>query len=100
MTVFSLICFCYEVLARNWAWKGIATQSSTRDHNDPQRAIDENEDDNMKRHSCSLTNRQNKPWWRVSFVDIIDVYEVGIQTSGNGKSLTDEVFSHGGKSLS
>ena len=93
-TVFSLMSVCCEVLARNRATKGIASQSSTRQHNYPQRAIDGNDDDNNKHDSCTLTYRQYKPWWKVSFEDTIHVYEVGILNSGNGKSLNDVVFPH------
>ena len=77
-TVFSLMRFCYLVLSRNLAMKGIASESSTRKGHKSQWANDGNDDAKDNQHSCSQTLRQKKPWWRVTFDDTIHVYEVEI----------------------
>ena len=89
--VFSLMNFCYVVLARNMSTKGIVSQSSTKNDRKPQWAIDESI---YGYYSCSKTLREYRPWWKVHFRDTIHVYEVGIVNPASSKLLNDVVFPH------
>ncbi|XP_017316995.1 fucolectin isoform X1 [Ictalurus punctatus] len=58
----------------NVALGGIATQSSVYDNYYPAYfAIDGNRDSNAYHHSCTNTNFDYNPWWRV---DLLAVYEI------------------------
>ena len=73
---------------------GIATASSSDKNTKPQWAIDGNMDNSLSHHSCSLTKRENDPFWKVTVKETIHVYEVAVETSVNccGKSENEVLF--------
>ena len=60
----------------NHAFVGVATQSSTYEDNTPDLAIDGNINNYMSSQSCSNTNDDYEPWWKVTFKYEIRVTEV------------------------
>ncbi|KAI5087934.1 hypothetical protein C0J45_22423, partial [Silurus meridionalis] len=58
----------------NLALGGIAAQSSMFNKFYPRLAIDGNTISNMSAGSCTHTNKENNPWWRV---DLLAVYGIG-----------------------
>uniref|UniRef100_A0A668U7M9 Fucolectin tachylectin-4 pentraxin-1 domain-containing protein n=1 Tax=Oreochromis aureus TaxID=47969 RepID=A0A668U7M9_OREAU len=62
-------------LLYNLALKKTAVQSSTSGPlGTAGRAVDGNRDASYQRGSCTLTNGQSNPWWRV---DLVNVYTIG-----------------------
>ena len=53
-------------------------QSSTGFGGVPQRAVDGNKNSNWNGKSCTHTNKQAKPWWRVDLQSIQQVAKVGL----------------------
>ncbi|OCT75132.1 fucolectin-1 isoform X2 [Xenopus laevis] len=51
--------------ARNIAINGQATQKSTHNPDTPDKAIDGNRDSNYSKMSCSCTNEEDWPWWKL-----------------------------------
>ena len=53
-------------------------QSSTGFGGVPQRAVDGNKNANWNGRSCTHTNKQNRPWWRVDLGSIQKVMKVRV----------------------
>uniref|UniRef100_A0A671QTR1 Fucolectin tachylectin-4 pentraxin-1 domain-containing protein n=1 Tax=Sinocyclocheilus anshuiensis TaxID=1608454 RepID=A0A671QTR1_9TELE len=73
-----------EVFAGNLALGGKAVQSSrysalTAAHN----AIDGNRESNYARGSCSITNADRDPWWRVDLGDVYRITRVSVTNRGD-----------------
>nr|XP_046176438.1 fucolectin-4-like [Oncorhynchus gorbuscha] len=60
--------------------KGVATQSSLYGHGQANNAIDGNRDSNSHKISCTPTEQETNPWWRV---DLLDLYRVTAVTITN-----------------
>ena len=65
-----------EVVGKNLAREGIATQSTTSRGYSASFAIDGNADSNFDHSSCSKTNLVTRPWWMVTFKNLVLVQEV------------------------
>ena len=74
---------------KNFAFDGVATQSSTHGFYTPKMAIDGNIDNNVHSSTCSQTLEEFYPWWKVTFKYDILVSEVVIVNRGDccGKSM-------------
>ncbi|KAM9353853.1 uncharacterized protein ABDE67_006246 isoform 2-T3 [Symphorus nematophorus] len=59
---------------------GKATQSSLYGQAVPERAIDGNRDSNWHQGSCSTTQKDNNPWWRL---DLLKTYKINTVTITN-----------------
>jgi len=59
-------------------------------------AINGNTDDQYTKHSCSYTNKENEPWWKVTFKYDILVSEVLIvnRDDNHGTFLFNVKFPH------
>ena len=62
----------------NFALKGFATASSSLSRGDPKNAIDGNPAASFSQGSCTLTDREYEPWWRLYFGQVISGSEVVI----------------------
>uniref|UniRef100_A0A8C9ZK72 Fucolectin tachylectin-4 pentraxin-1 domain-containing protein n=1 Tax=Sander lucioperca TaxID=283035 RepID=A0A8C9ZK72_SANLU len=69
----SNILTAYSIIARG----GNVIQSSLYEKVVPERAIDENCANNLGEGSCSVTNNDFKPWWRL---DLLKTYQINIIT--------------------
>ncbi|XP_058240530.1 uncharacterized protein LOC131349131 [Hemibagrus wyckioides] len=68
----------------NVAPRGIATQSSLMFNNFyASFAIDGNRASNMGSYSCTHTNIQNNPWWRVDLLAVYDITKVIVTNRGD-----------------
>ena len=71
---------CFKDVGKNLSPGGTATQSSSinnrRYTGTAELAIDENTDDNFNKFSCSRTDEEKEPWWKVTFKYDIIVSEV------------------------
>ncbi|XP_047672309.1 fucolectin-like [Tachysurus fulvidraco] len=67
----------------NLALKGIATQSSTYYINNASHAIDGNKTSNLTSHSCTHTNLDYNPWWRVDLLAVYDINKVIVTNRGD-----------------
>uniref|UniRef100_A0A4W5RCW1 Fucolectin tachylectin-4 pentraxin-1 domain-containing protein n=1 Tax=Hucho hucho TaxID=62062 RepID=A0A4W5RCW1_9TELE len=64
----------------NVALKGVANQSSISSDGKAHKAIDGNRESNFFKVSCTHTEWETNPWWRV---DLLDVYRVTAVTITN-----------------
>ena len=71
-------CVCYAVVARNLAITGTATASSNAQNTKAQWAIDGISYAYLDDHSCSLTDTEDEPFWKVTFNETILVHVVSI----------------------
>ncbi|KAI0208186.1 hypothetical protein LSAT2_007133 [Lamellibrachia satsuma] len=67
-----------KVAGKNLAREGIATQSTTFGGYSASFAIDGNADSNFDHRSCSKTNGETRPWWMVTFKNLVLVQDVVI----------------------
>ncbi|ROI15876.1 Fucolectin-4 [Anabarilius grahami] len=73
-----------EVFARNLAFGGTAVQSSTYDHlTAAQNAVDGNRNSDYHSGSCSHTNADWDPWWRVDLLNVYKISRVVITNRGD-----------------
>uniref|UniRef100_UPI003AACDDDB fucolectin-4-like n=1 Tax=Centroberyx gerrardi TaxID=166262 RepID=UPI003AACDDDB len=73
---------------RNVAWHGRATQSDLINnqwapYGDASNAIDGNREPNFEAGSCSCTDQQTDPWWRVDLLDTYVVTSITITNRGD-----------------
>lgn len=78
--------FCPEP---NIAGGGKVTQSSQEGTASPDKAIDGNHDSNVNHGSCSITLKEDSPWWRLDLLIPykINTVTVTIRADGNYKSI-------------
>ena len=62
----------------NFALKGFATASSSLPRGDPNNAIDGSLAASFSQGSCTLTDKEYEPWWRVYFQKKILASEIVI----------------------
>ena len=55
-----------------------ADQSSSPPLGGAMRAVDGNTSATWWHHTCSYTDREQNPWWRVDLVRLYDVWHVGV----------------------
>ncbi|XP_053534094.1 fucolectin-like [Ictalurus punctatus] len=67
----------------NVALGGIATQSSVYSYYPAYFAIDGNRESNAYLHSCTHTNYDYKPWWRVDLLAVYDISNVIVTNRGD-----------------
>ncbi|XP_046698552.1 uncharacterized protein LOC124381179 [Silurus meridionalis] len=73
-----------EIKTFNVALGGIAAQSSTLlNFYNPHMANDGNRQSNFYQRSCSTTNEENNPWWRVDLLAVYDISNVLITNRGD-----------------
>ena len=73
-----IISLILSALAKNWALRGTASQSSTLWDYVAAKALDGNADGAFIHDSCTHTSYQWGAWWKVIFDELIDVKEVVI----------------------
>ncbi|ROL52946.1 Fucolectin-7 [Anabarilius grahami] len=74
-----------EVFTGNLALGATAVQSSTYDQfTAAQNAVDDNKDSIYSLGSCSVTNADMDPWWRVDLLDVYRITRVSITNRGDG----------------
>ncbi|XP_038552470.1 uncharacterized protein LOC119886057 isoform X3 [Micropterus salmoides] len=71
----------------NIAKGGKATQSSLYENDVPERAIDGNRASNRQEKSCSVTGRDQNPWWSL---DLLKTYNINTVTITNRKDCCPE----------
>uniref|UniRef100_A0A673GW51 Fucolectin tachylectin-4 pentraxin-1 domain-containing protein n=1 Tax=Sinocyclocheilus rhinocerous TaxID=307959 RepID=A0A673GW51_9TELE len=82
--IFLLIIVYYFMLKGNLALGGKAVQSSTySDLGAAQNAVDGNRQSSYALGSCSVTNGDMNPWWRVDLLDVYRVTRVSITNRGD-----------------
>ena len=96
---FTQLCVCFTDVGKNLAPGGTATQSSEINNavyaSTAELAIQGNADDHFERNSCSHTDKQYEPWWKVTFKYDIIVSEVLIvNRDTSGKVLVNVLFSN------
>uniref|UniRef100_A0A8D0D3Q0 Fucolectin tachylectin-4 pentraxin-1 domain-containing protein n=1 Tax=Sander lucioperca TaxID=283035 RepID=A0A8D0D3Q0_SANLU len=69
-----------QALDTNIARRGNVIQSSLYGNDVPERAIDGNRASNYGQGSCSVTNNDLKPWWRL---DLLKTYQINTVTITN-----------------
>ncbi|XP_048057043.1 uncharacterized protein LOC125274682 [Megalobrama amblycephala] len=70
--------------SRNLALGAKAVQSSTYDHlTVPQNAVDGNRNSDYHHGSCSHTNGDKDPWWRVDLLNVYKITRVSITNRGD-----------------
>ncbi|XP_064196304.1 uncharacterized protein LOC135257470 isoform X2 [Anguilla rostrata] len=79
-------CEHHEHTLENVALKGKAVQSSTYGSAYARRAIDGNRDGDYYHGSCSHTEGETNPWWRVDLLGVHRVSSVIISNRGDGFS--------------
>jgi len=79
-------------MGTNHASVGVATQSSTYENNTAELAIDGNINNDLSKHSCTHTNDDYEPWWKVTFKYEIRVSEVIIVNRLDYRKLLYELF--------
>ena len=68
----------FNLTLGNWALR-MGTKQSTTDHGgNSERAVDGNRDPKWEHSSCTHTNKQDYPWWRVDLERYITVHAVRI----------------------
>ncbi|XP_067217492.1 pentraxin fusion protein-like [Chanodichthys erythropterus] len=72
-----------EVFAGNLAIGARAVQSSTAAQEVAEHAVDGNRNPLASAGSCSHTNRDSNPWWRVDLLDVYRVTRVSITNRGD-----------------
>ena len=70
--------FIYAHFLGNMALRRTTSQSSTYDGYGASRAVDGNTNTIMSHGSCSCTDHENKPWWRVTLSNDNNVRKVKI----------------------
>nr|XP_029527543.1 pentraxin fusion protein-like [Oncorhynchus nerka] len=73
----------YGTPAVNVALKGVASQSSLNGYGNAQNAIDGNRESDYHKRSCTHTEQETKPWWRVDLLDVTRVTAVSITNRGD-----------------
>ncbi|XP_050970356.1 uncharacterized protein LOC127167962 [Labeo rohita] len=73
----------YTCGPRNIAFGGKAAQSTTYPEGAAQNAIDGKRQSILARRSCSVTNGDKDPWWRVDLLDVYRVTRVIITNRGD-----------------
>ncbi|XP_051728532.1 fucolectin-5 isoform X8 [Ctenopharyngodon idella] len=68
---------------RNLALGATAVQSSTYPQSGAQNAIDGNKNSNFNLGSCSHTNGDRDPWWRVDLLEVYKITRVSITNRGD-----------------
>ncbi|XP_034722177.1 uncharacterized protein LOC117941196 isoform X2 [Etheostoma cragini] len=71
----------------NIARGGKVTQSSLYEKEVPERAIDGNRASNLGQRSCSVTNNDLKPWWRL---DLLKTHQINTVTITNREDCCPE----------
>uniref|UniRef100_A0A8C7DQD7 Fucolectin tachylectin-4 pentraxin-1 domain-containing protein n=1 Tax=Oncorhynchus kisutch TaxID=8019 RepID=A0A8C7DQD7_ONCKI len=74
----------YGTPAVNVALKGVASQSSLNGYGNAHNAIDGNRESNYDKRSCTHTEQETNPWWRVDLLDVTRVTAVSITNRGDG----------------
>uniref|UniRef100_A0A4W5LMG2 Fucolectin tachylectin-4 pentraxin-1 domain-containing protein n=1 Tax=Hucho hucho TaxID=62062 RepID=A0A4W5LMG2_9TELE len=77
----------FKITYINVALKGVATQSSLYGDGQAHNAIDGNRESNYHKRSCTHTEQDTNPWWRV---DLLDVYRVTAVTITNRGDVVPE----------
>ncbi|KAK7138550.1 hypothetical protein R3I93_015859 [Phoxinus phoxinus] len=77
----------YTCVPRNLALGATAVQSSTAGGAGAERAVDGNRDSDATHGSCSHTNADRDPWWRVDLGKAYGVTRVSITNRGDGSTL-------------
>ena len=79
---------------KNFALDGVATQSSTYELEHPKTAIDGNVNSDITSNSCTHTQREFYPWWKVTLKRGVLISEVVIVNRGDccGKCLVHVIF--------
>ncbi|XP_067242002.1 uncharacterized protein [Chanodichthys erythropterus] len=72
-----------EVKAGNLAFGARAVQSSTYQNAVAGNAVDGNKNSDFNRGSCSATNGEKDPWWRVDLLDVYRISRVSITNRGD-----------------
>uniref|UniRef100_A0A674A414 Fucolectin tachylectin-4 pentraxin-1 domain-containing protein n=1 Tax=Salmo trutta TaxID=8032 RepID=A0A674A414_SALTR len=73
----------YGTTAVNVALKGVANQSSLHGDGQAHNAIDGNRESNYYKRSCTHTEWETNPWWRVDLLDVYRVTAVNITNRGD-----------------
>ncbi|XP_036845097.1 uncharacterized protein LOC110532923 isoform X2 [Oncorhynchus mykiss] len=73
----------YGTPAVNVALKGVASQSSLNGYGNAHNAIDGNRDSDYYKRSCTHTEQETNPWWRVDLLDVTRVTAVTITNRGD-----------------
>ncbi|XP_077096484.1 uncharacterized protein LOC143747549 isoform X8 [Siphateles boraxobius] len=73
----------HALVPRNLAVGATAVQSSTYGGGEAQRAVDGNRDSDWGHGSCSHTNGDRDPWWRVDLLEVYKVTRVSITNRGD-----------------
>ncbi|XP_048057787.1 uncharacterized protein LOC125275134 [Megalobrama amblycephala] len=68
---------------RNLALGATAVQSTTYPQSGPQNAVDGNRNSIFSRLSCSATNADRNPWWRVDLLEVYKITRVSITNRGD-----------------
>ncbi|XP_048057798.1 uncharacterized protein LOC125275143 isoform X2 [Megalobrama amblycephala] len=68
---------------RNLALGATAVQSSTYPQSGAQNAVDGNRNPIFSRQSCSATNGDRNPWWRVDLLNVYKITRVSITNRGD-----------------
>ncbi|ROL51274.1 Fucolectin-1 [Anabarilius grahami] len=72
-----------EVFAGNLALGATAVQSTTYPQSGAQNAVDGNRNPIFSRQSCSATNADRNPWWRVDLLEVYKITRVSITNRGD-----------------
>nr|XP_024002669.1 fucolectin-4-like [Salvelinus alpinus] len=67
----------------NVALKGVASQSSPNGYGNAHNAVDGNRESNYHKRSCTHTEQETNPWWRVDLLDLYRVTAVSITNRGD-----------------
>ena len=62
------------VVSVNYAYRGVARQSSTSRNFFAEKSID----GKIHHSSCSMTKMESNPWWSVTFINVMQVHMVTI----------------------
>ncbi|XP_048057779.1 fucolectin-5-like isoform X2 [Megalobrama amblycephala] len=73
----------YICVPRNLALGATAVQSTTYPQSGPQNAVDGNRNSIFSRLSCSATNADRDPWWRVDLLEVYRITRVSITNRGD-----------------
>ncbi|KAK7138555.1 hypothetical protein R3I93_015859 [Phoxinus phoxinus] len=73
----------YNCVPRNLALGATAVQSSTYAQTVAQNAVDGNRNSNFNLGSCSATNGDRDPWWRVELLEAYNITRVSITNRGD-----------------
>lgn len=73
-------------LSQNFALGKNSEQSSTNESAAAGRAVDGNRDSNFIRNSCTLTQTESNPWWRVDLKKIVRMNAIILTNRDDGDS--------------